>query len=84
MEYIKREMNDKSDDCFLCDKPNADDDEETLILFRGELSFVVMNLYPYNNAHLVVSPYSHISDYAKLSAQERSECQEVLAGCMTI
>ena len=84
MEYIKREMNDNSDDCFLCDKPKADDDEESLLLIRGELSFVLMNLYPYNNAHLIVSPYSHISDYTKLSAQERSECQELLAGSMTI
>jgi len=84
MEYIERELVDKSEGCFLCDKPKSDDNERTLILLKGKLTFVVMNLYPYNNAHLMISPYRHISEFTSLSKEERSESQELIAGSIKI
>lgn len=84
MEYIERELRGNSKECFLCEKQESKEDEKNLVLLRGKTCFVVMNLYPYNNAHLMVCPQRHLSDYTSLTETERSECQEVIAGSMKI
>ncbi|MCF7805059.1 MAG: HIT domain-containing protein [Candidatus Marinimicrobia bacterium] len=64
IEYVLQE---KPEDCIFCAKPApGTDDREELILVRGEYSFVIMNLYPYNNAHLMISPYQHTADIGDL------------------
>lgn len=70
MEYI---LGDKPAGCIFCDKPEEDNDRENLILYRGEKVFVIMNKYPYNNGHLMVTPYSHISDLTSLDAETVTE-----------
>jgi len=84
MEYIQRELANESEGCFLCDKPKSNDNEKNLILFKGKLTFVIMNLYPYNNAHLMICPYRHNSEFTTLSKEERSESQEVISGSINI
>ena len=37
----------------------AGDDEETLIVHRGEHNFVVVNRFPYTSGHLMIVPYFH-------------------------
>ncbi len=58
MKYIKSS---KSEGCIFCEKIKANQDEASLILTRGEHAFVMLNAYPYNNGHLMVSPYQHTS-----------------------
>jgi ATP adenylyltransferase len=45
---------------------SADQDEEWLIVFRGEHNLVVLNRYPYTSGHLMVVPYRHVSDLSGL------------------
>lgn len=47
---------------------------ESLVLFSGATCYVVLNLYPYNNGHVMVVPYRHV---ATLSALEPGELQEL-------
>jgi ATP adenylyltransferase len=49
-----------SPSCVFCDLPARHDDARTYILYRGARAFVIMNLYPYNNGHLMVVPYAHV------------------------
>lgn len=49
------------------------EDENNFILYRGEHLFVIMNLYPYNNGHLLVVPYREIDDFTLLSTEEQTE-----------
>jgi ATP adenylyltransferase len=49
------------------------DDLENLLVEKGELTFTVLNLYPYNNGHLMVVPYAHKEDFNQLSAEESAE-----------
>lgn len=58
MHYI---LDSKQSGCFLCDMIQKDQDREHLILLRTEHVFVVMNKYPYNNGHLMVTPYRHVA-----------------------
>ena len=59
-------------ECPFCRIP-ALDDEEGLVVHRGEVSFVVLNLYPYSPGHLMVCPYRHVADYTELTDEETDE-----------
>ena len=59
-------------------------DEEALIVHRGETSYVIMNLYPYNTGHLLVCPYRHISDWTEATEAERVEIGELTATAMSV
>jgi ATP adenylyltransferase len=73
MAYIKGEGKGADDsDCPFCDIPGLAD-EEGLVVARGEVCFVVLNLYPYNSGHLMVVPYRHVSAYDDLTADETGE-----------
>ena len=61
----------RNDDCIFCNisGPGRAD----LILFRGRVSFVILNLYPYNNGHLMVVPNRHVATLAATTAVEQAE-----------
>lgn len=68
MEYIKKGTSD-SDECIFCSKPELGNDEDAYIVCRGELAYVILNAYPYNNGHLMVAPYEHSDSIADLGEQ---------------
>ncbi len=70
MDYIENPKKEK--DVFL-NKINSSDDKQNLVLHRAETSFVTMNLYPYNNGHLMVVPYKKYDDMTKLNTQVLAE-----------
>jgi ATP adenylyltransferase len=57
--------------CIFCniDQPGRDE----LVLVRGRFTYVILNLYPYNNGHLMVVPYRHIPNLAATNADEQAE-----------
>ena len=59
-------------ECPFCRIPQLSD-EESLILARGELTFVVLNRYPYNPGHLLICTYRHVGEYLELTYDELSE-----------
>ena len=67
---------DSSRGCIFCntDEPGRDE----LILIRGRLSYVVLNLYPYNNGHLMVVPNRHIPNLEATDAAEREEIMRLV------
>jgi ATP adenylyltransferase len=81
IDYI---LSEKEEGCIFCKKPKEDNDVENLILHRGKLSFIIFNRYPYNNGHLMVVPYRHISDYLKLTDDEILEINSFIKLCVKI
>jgi len=67
MAYIRRE---KRPGCIFCEMLGAEDDRGQLILHRSELSFLVLNKFPYNNGHLMAVPYRHVDTLEALTAEE--------------
>ena len=59
--------------CFLCEHPAHDADEQNLIVFRGERVYAILNLYPYNTGHTLVTPYAHGGDLLALDSQTLHE-----------
>jgi len=60
----------KEEGCFLCNAGASRDDRASLVVYRGKLSFCILNRYPYNNGHLLVAPYAHKADLADLGGDE--------------
>lgn len=52
-------------------------DQSSLIVFRGKTCYVILNLYPYNNGHLLVVPNRHIAALASARSEELSELIEL-------
>ncbi len=73
MEYIRSKRGGADGGCFLCIGSRQGRDEERLILRRGRKCFVLMNLYPYNNGHLMVAPYRHVPELDDLTPAEGGE-----------
>lgn len=58
--------------CIFCDALTASE-AESLVLFRGSSCFVILNLFPYNNGHLMIAPNRHVATLAKLTREELAE-----------
>jgi ATP adenylyltransferase len=74
MAYIngERPTDHAGDGCPFCAAPTKDD-AEGLVVHRGALCYVVMNLFPYNPGHVLVCPYRHVSLYVELTDEETQE-----------
>lgn len=70
MEYI---LGHKQQGCIFCPPAATEGDRERLLLYRGRLSRVMMNRYPYNNGHLLVFPASHVPGLEGLSTEEMAD-----------
>ena len=47
--------------------------EDNLVVWRGRLTFVVMNAYPYASGHVLVLPLRHVGPMAELTEGESAE-----------
>ena len=80
--YVKDASKDIEEECVFCAKPAEGDDEASLIVHRGERCFVILNLYPYTNGHLMVTPFDHISRLQDAPAQTTAEMMSLAQTAM--
>ncbi len=72
-KYVKHTPTDSDDECIFCAKLAEADDRANLIVHRGEHCFVILNLYPYTNGHLMVAPNEHIARLQELGVETTAE-----------
>ncbi len=70
--------------CIFCVKPGEARDAENWIVHRGPTCFVILNAYPYNNGHLMVVPYRHLSRLCDLGPEENAEMLGLAALMTTV
>ncbi|MFN0172865.1 MAG: HIT family protein [Bryobacteraceae bacterium] len=58
-EYVTKSAD--SGGCIFCDKTASGLDRDNWILFRGVYNYVLLNLFPYTNGHMMVAPYEHVA-----------------------
>ena len=63
----------KIEGCIFCTKPAENQDDKTYILYRGDYTFILLNIFPYNTGHLMVAPYRHIANLEDLTPEEQQE-----------
>jgi ATP adenylyltransferase len=61
----------KTSGCVFCEAQH--NDQSSLIVFHGRTAFVILNLYPYNNGHLMVIPMRHLASLVDATPDELSE-----------
>jgi ATP adenylyltransferase len=81
MAYIGAD-NKQDEGCIFCAKPREERDEENLLLYRSEYCFVLMNLYPYNNGHLMIAPYVHVPTITELSPATLTDIMQTAQRCL--
>ena len=82
MEYIRAPK--KNNGTTFSSKLEKGTDEENLILFKGDHSFVCMNLYPYNNGHLLLVPYEIVDKPEDLNKEAMNEIMKISTMSMKI
>jgi len=68
----------KKKGCFLCHSYRSKDDDKNFVVYRGKFSFVVMNIFPYNNGHLMIAPVRHLKNITSLTEKEDKEIMELI------
>ena len=63
-------------ECVFCDAQSGQ--QADLVLFRGQHCYVILNLYPYNNGHLMVVPNRHLSTLEALKPDEQAEMMRLV------
>ncbi|MDA3026002.1 MAG: HIT domain-containing protein [Actinomycetota bacterium] len=70
-------------ECPFCSAPKVSE-EDSLVVFKGKLNYVVLNLYPYNAGHLLVAPFRHFADFTSITDEESNEMQEITRKAMLV
>ena len=73
---------DQDKQCIFCRARNSPADAENYLLFRGQDNFVILNLYPYNNGHLMIAPNDHLDTLGQASPPQRQELIELTNRCI--
>jgi ATP adenylyltransferase len=61
-------LGEKPSGCPLCIKAQepVENDRENYILYRGANCYIMLNLFPYTNGHLMIAPYQHEASLERL------------------
>ena len=71
LSYVTRAADEGEEEgCIFCELKGRNED---LVVHRGRLCFVILNLYPYNNGHVMVVPNRHVAELSSTTAEERQE-----------
>jgi len=54
--------------CIFCRAIQEVDQPDSLVLYRAQYNYILLNRYPYNNGHLMIAPYQHIANPADIDS----------------
>jgi ATP adenylyltransferase len=73
LPYVTR--GDERSECVFCAAVAGA--EDSLVVFRGRVCFIILNKYPYNNGHLLIVPNRHIASLTEATADELCEMMDL-------
>ena len=76
MKYIQNNI--PADECPFCAVLENPEIADNFLIYRGEKSFVILNLYPYTTGHLLILPLEHQENMANLDSETRGEIMELI------
>jgi ATP adenylyltransferase len=72
-QYMKEVESGKQPECIFCDAAARQDDAETLVVYRGPQTFIILNRYPYTSGHVMIVPYAHVAELSSCDAETLGE-----------
>lgn len=63
----------KTSGCVFCNAVKETNDEKSRIVFRGVHCFIILNTFPYTSGHVMIVPYAHVDELAKLAPDAATE-----------
>jgi len=72
LDYVTGKSPKGTSGCIFCDAI-AGGHQSDLVVFRGATCFVILNLYPYNNGHLMIVPNRHLARLSDATPEELHE-----------
>lgn len=79
LDYVQGKARPKVD-CILCAVRDNDERVTSLKIYEDDLCFVVLNLYPYNPAHLMIVTRRHITKFLELTKEELLHITRTIQG----
>jgi ATP adenylyltransferase len=76
MAYINGVTRPPDGVCVFCEAPKHAD-ATVFILHRGTWAYVIMNIFPYNNGHVMAIPYAHVDSLEQLDAVTLTEIMQL-------
>lgn len=70
LDYVKAVHHVNDDGCIFCITDDTERDRERYVVVRRPKCFAMLNLYPYNNGHLLVAPRRHTATLDELGDGE--------------
>ena len=70
--------------CIFCEAfQHPANDEKNFVLHRAAHNFIILNLYPYINGHLMIAPNAHLGDFGAASKETTDEMMDLAKRCET-
>jgi len=76
-QYMAEAASGKQPECIFCDTVARKDDAETLIVYRGKKTFVILNRFPYTSGHVMIVPYAHVAELKLCEPEALSEMMQL-------
>ncbi|MCY3410275.1 MAG: HIT domain-containing protein [Candidatus Heimdallarchaeota archaeon] len=70
--------------CIICRIVDEDPDTPSFEICRTERFVIFLNLYPFTNAHLLISPQRHLMGYEELNAEELGDLAILTRRCIQV
>ena len=67
-------------ECILCAVRDNDKRVELLKVYEDKFCFIILNLYPYNPAHLMIVTQRHITKFIDLNKEESVHIMRIIQG----
>ena len=67
----------EGDDCIFCSAISSKS-YPSLVVYRGDRCFIILNKFPYNNGHLMVVPMRHAGTLAGINEDEFNELTHLI------
>ena len=70
LKYVTAE---RTKGCVFCGAYKEKSDTKFFVITRSEKCFALLNIFPYNNGHILITPNRHIKDLERLTDKELTD-----------
>jgi len=76
-QYMAEVTSGQQPACIFCDAASRKDDDNTLIVYRGQKVFIILNRFPYTSGHAMIVPYTHVAELSLCAPEALAEMMQL-------